>query len=80
MAAKAIPILPINRQQLQDQLEELIDRYSLLDVLLAIGNVCAEKSDHVLTNWQDSDLADAWTRAMIEIDKAADHPKVHSVS
>ena len=78
--AKAFTNLQHNHKQLQDQLEGLIDRHSLLDVLLAIGNICAEKSDHALTNWQDSDLADAWTRAMIEIDKAADHPKVHAVS
>jgi hypothetical protein len=60
----------------QAQLEDLVDACGLALVLGALGNICAAKSDHVLTNWQDRSLADAWMKAMTVCDTASSHRNV----
>jgi hypothetical protein len=64
----------------QDQLEALVDACGLDLVLIGLANICAAKSDHVLTNWQDRSLANAWMRAMTCLDKASSRPAVQDVS
>ena len=48
---------------MQTVLEDLVDQTSLADVIEALSNVAHCKSEHILTNWQDQDLAECWTRA-----------------
>lgn len=49
-------------QSERDELEALIDKHSIEDVVIALDLVCQEKSEHVLINWQDKNLSKAWTR------------------
>jgi hypothetical protein len=64
----------------QDALEALVDSCGLDLVLSGLGNICASKSDHVLTNWQDRRLADCWMKAMTVCDRAADNSAIGAVS
>ena len=50
-------------RELAAELEALIDRSSLSDVLEALEGICDEKAEHVSTNWQDRDLSNAWGKA-----------------
>ena len=43
-------------------LEQMIDKCGLKKVLEALSEICYEKGDHVLTNWQDKPLACSWGR------------------
>lgn len=47
---------------LGEDLERLIDRDGIENVLTAIGMICYDKSDHILSNWQDSATARWWYR------------------
>jgi hypothetical protein len=47
-------------------LESLIDRTSLQEVLMGLSEICSEKADHVETNWQDKPLA----RALRTVERA----------
>ncbi len=51
----------------QNELEHMIDRLHLDTVLFYISNICNEKRDHVLENWQDNNTAKAWERASNKI-------------
>jgi hypothetical protein len=66
--------------QQQDQLEALVDACGLDLVLGGLADICAAKSDYVLTNWQDRSLADAWMRAMTKIDVASTVECIKEVS
>ena len=46
-----------------NQLETMIDQYGLDAVTDAIADICIQKTEHVLTNWQDADLAEHWNKA-----------------
>jgi len=50
-------------ESLCEQLEAMIDRASLLDVLTALECVCGEKADHIRANWQDKTTARPWATA-----------------
>jgi hypothetical protein len=50
-------------KQEKDQLEALIDGCGLSSVLMALSEICGEKSEHVATNWQDKTLARDWAIA-----------------
>ena len=54
-----------------DALEDLVDRYTLAEVLEALGVICELKADHVLTNWQDAGLAKSWEVMAKRIDKVS---------
>lgn len=49
-----------NRNDVVDELEALVDKYTLATVLDVLAEVASAKADHVETNWQDSQLAKAW--------------------
>ena len=38
------------------ELEALVDSVGLRRVLLMLSNICGEKADHILSNWQDASL------------------------
>lgn len=56
--------------QIQEQLEAIIDRTSLQDVLNCLSGVCLAKSDHLEENWQDKASAKQWEEAYHVIDRA----------
>ena len=60
----------------QHQLELLVDSCGLQLVLGGLANICADKSAHVLENWQDRALSVAWMRAMDRLDDWSCHPAV----
>lgn len=50
------------------ELEMMIDKNGLSDVLDAISVICAEKAEHLRTNWQDKNAARDWTKASNLVD------------
>ncbi len=48
-----------NREKLQ--LEDMIDRRGIEDVLIAVSEICGVKSEHIAVNWQDAHLALRWS-------------------
>lgn len=53
------------------QLEDILDRTSLQDILSALSAICADKAEHVSSNWQDEALAKAWQRAAEYLNNAS---------
>jgi Tfp pilus assembly major pilin PilA len=49
--------------ELKYQLEILIDRNNVGTILDAIAEVCYEKEQHLLENWQDKVAASHWKEA-----------------
>jgi hypothetical protein len=47
---------------LERELEAIIDSRGIHAVLVAIGRVCANKSEHIAVNWQDASLAKRWIK------------------
>jgi hypothetical protein len=41
-------------------LETTIDQCGIDSVLMALSEICGEKSEHILANWQDTVLAKRW--------------------
>jgi hypothetical protein len=60
-----------NRNDVQEQLEDIVDQTSLGDVLDMLSAICFEKATHVDEAWQDRVLARAWEKNGQLIDKAA---------
>ncbi len=54
-----------------DELEGLVDRYSLTGVVEALAQISFEKADHIRTNWQDQVTAREWDRSAKQLDAAA---------
>jgi hypothetical protein len=54
-----------------DEIEALVDRTSVRDVLIALANVCGAKAAHIEENWQDTRLSKAWEKAAKKIDSTA---------
>lgn len=69
----------MEKPSITEQLESLIDQTSLLDVLVGLELVCAEKADHIRLNWQDAKLAKAWDRASKVCGHAARHSNVQAL-
>lgn len=44
-------------------LESIMDSIGLDGTLEALSDICGEKSEHVLSNWQDKPLAGRWAQA-----------------
>jgi hypothetical protein len=57
-------------KSLYDQLERLIDEYSLSHLLGEICDICGDKEWHLKVNWQDRQSAKAWAKAYTAIHKA----------
>lgn len=53
-----------------DQLESLIDKHGLSQVLTAIEDICNGKAEHIESNWQDSATARAWSKASKRVELA----------
>jgi len=48
---------------LNETLERLIDDEGLLNVMVAVAEVCRAKAEHIRTNWGDKALAKRWDAA-----------------
>jgi hypothetical protein len=53
----------MNQREVDDKLEELVDKKTLMYVVEELGNVCHAKADHIQENWQDMQTARVWRRA-----------------
>lgn len=47
-------------QTLTNQLETMTDHYSIEAVLIALSEICGQKSEHIAHSWQDVSLAKRW--------------------
>jgi hypothetical protein len=56
---------------LADQLEAIVDKTSLSEVLEALAQVCCEKSNHLESNWQDKATAKEWLKVYDKLDSLA---------
>lgn len=56
---------------IMEYLENLIDKEGITFVLNTIVEICYEKSEHILTNWDDVYLSDMWDDAGDQIDEVA---------
>lgn len=56
-------IITQNRKdaQFRDMLEQIIDEKSLEWTVRAISEICHEKADHIVSNWQDKHTAADWS-------------------
>lgn len=45
------------------ELEKMIDKVGIRNVLFAMGRICVCKEDHIRANWQDDRLANQWVNA-----------------
>ena len=54
-----------------ETLERLIDQSSLLDVLVGLSLVCAEKAEHLKVNWQAPREGRPWITAGNRIEQIA---------
>ena len=53
------------------ELESMVDRVGLANVLYALAHIASAKSEHIETNWQDKLAATQWSRAARRLDTAA---------
>ena len=51
------------------ELETLVDRNGLSEMLSALSYICSEKAIHVATSYQDTTLAKWWMEMAKKIDK-----------
>lgn len=59
---------------LMRMLEPAMDTYGLREVLNALAQICAEKADHIATNWQplgpgDREQIKAWKHAASRVER-----------
>lgn len=53
----------VKREELREQLEDLIDGYSDMQGMICdLASICYEKANHLMDNWQDKAGADEWER------------------
>jgi len=50
-------------------LEEMVDRYSLANVVEALVALCHTKAEHLTTNWQDPSSARDWVADARTLDR-----------
>lgn len=72
-----------NRQDLQDELqnniEALIDKNTLAEVIEALETICYLKSQHLIENWQDAQTSKVWARAGKKLGKLLSYPTCNSI-
>jgi hypothetical protein len=60
-------------EQEKEQLEALVDRTSLAEVIKALAEVCDGKADQARGNWQDEALAQAWAWASAKLGRLVEY-------
>ena len=53
------------------QLEAMVDRVGVRNVLWALEHICDAKATHIAENWQDTVTAKAWTKLAGRMHKVA---------
>lgn len=51
-------------------LENLVDRWTMTEVLQGLGAIAEAKADHLRSNWQDAASAREWLALLPSIDSA----------
>lgn len=54
-----------------EELESMIDRCGLAETLNGLANICLNKAEHIITNWQDRQTASHWTSAATDLQDLA---------
>jgi hypothetical protein len=54
----------------KDEFEQLVDKHSMAEVLLALFHICHDKAEHLQSNWQDRNSAKAWKHIAKKISAA----------
>ena len=57
-------------EDIQDQIEEMVDKTDVQTVLECLARVCFEKQEHILINWQDKARAEQWEQSGKQIMQA----------
>ena len=57
--------------EISDILEKIVDQETLAFTIACLGNICSEKSEHILTTWQDEHTAKNWDRVCIQLARLA---------
>ena len=52
-------------------LEQLVDKYSVGQVLVMLEEICQGKAEHIEESWQDLSLAKGWDKAAGTLDRVA---------
>jgi hypothetical protein len=58
----------ITESVFKNQLEQLIDSKGLGHILNQLVDICNEKADHCLENWQDKELYRQWSKTATKLD------------
>ena len=53
------------------QLESMVDRVGVRNVLYALSHICDGKAMHIVETWQDNSLAKAWANDATILDNFA---------
>jgi hypothetical protein len=56
--------------KIEYDLEDIIDKSTLEDVVHALVNICNGKAEHLRENWQDNQAAKQWELAGKRLDHA----------
>jgi hypothetical protein len=49
-------------EEVKHLMEEFMDKEGLAQLIQLVAEICYEKAEHVLTNWQDENLAKLWEK------------------
>ena len=49
-------------EELEELLEQIIDRHGMVNFFQVLDNIIIGKSQHIRENWQDEQLARSWER------------------
>lgn len=42
------------------KLEQMIDKYTVAQLLVDLGGICQDKAEHCAVSWQDTTMAKRW--------------------
>lgn len=62
------------------ELESMIDRTSLAEVLRGLRDTCDAKAAHLAEAWQDNASAALWSKAAVQVGNLVERPAVTRVS
>jgi hypothetical protein len=66
------PSAAINHRPIdKNTLEAIIDLHGLTEVVRMLSEICAEKAEHILINWNDKELACLWNKRCVQLDEAS---------
>ena len=63
----------IEKGEIIEQLERMIDKYSIAYILNSIAMIAWEKGDHAIGSWQEPKLGRKWLNLGDKLEGLADH-------